>query len=310
MNLKTLKAEARYRSIENRLRKWFGKRQWGLATAIGQALRASKNAEELSEQIRSAVGCPVSYGLGIFHSARSELSRCIRTGELLDLSLIGDLSSSYEIVLSGPTQSPIRLDKVMERRKSSQAVLCELWVSHFFPVYVFDIYRKEYNRSIKTWRFEPVKHPNTLPGWNLIRRVEKVLSANGLVKVSKKFCAIPIQTHHLRCYSGTPRIFDCLFTTTAAGMRLEFDKNGFRTSRIRAGSNWSITDDRIINGIADKAIPGIRISWKEKLNHKGKVVGRVLSYRYPDGDVLSIELNGKSQVSSLRINFDSVWKKF
>jgi hypothetical protein len=309
MNFKTLESAARYRLVENMLRKWFGKDQRGLLTAVAQALRASKKGEELAKQIRAAVDCPVSYGLGIFHSAESELSRCLRTGELLDMSLIGDLSSSYEIVLSGPTRSPIRLDSIMERRKSSEAVVCELWVSHFFPVYVFDVYRKGYDRLTRTWRFEPVIRANSVPGGELIRKAERVLAANGFVKVSKKFCALPIPTPHLKCYPGTPRVFDCLFTTTAGGMRLEFNKKGFRTSIIRVGSNWSMRDNIIFEGVADKAIPGIRISWKEKLNHLGKVVGRVLSYSYPDGDVLSIETKGEKKVSSIRVNIEVVWKK-
>ena len=68
-------------------------------------------------------------------------------------------------------------------------------------------------------------------------------------------------------------------------------------------------DNIIFEGVADKAIPGIRISWKEKLNYLGKVVGRVLTYSYPDGDVLSIEMKGERKVSSIRVNIEAVWKK-
>lgn len=126
------------------------------------------------------------------------------------MSLIGDRSPSYEIILAGQTNSPIGLDKVMERKKTSTAIIFELWVSHFFPVYVYDIYQKHYDHLTRSWSFEPILNTKTFPGRQLIQKVEKVLHTNKFIKLSRKFCALPIPTSYLACLSEVPRVLDCL----------------------------------------------------------------------------------------------------
>ncbi len=295
------------RLIYKQLRKWFGQNQEGLAVAARRALQQSRQGEDLADEIRATVKRPVAYGSGFFPSAEAEVSRVRRgASRPLDMSLIGDLSASYEMVLSGPTLSPRRLDSVMERRRDSAAVLFELWVSHLLPVYAYDVYLKRYRRSDRSWYFEPMK-TRGFQGHQFVQRVEQVLTEHGFTRLSRLFCAKPVASPHVRSYTGRPRVFDCLFTTTGGSMRLEFDARGFRTARLRVGTNWPPSARGPIKGLTDEALPALRVSWQDRYKRPGRLEHRRLAFGFPGGDTLTIGLEAGARVTSLRVRAKLVW---
>jgi len=219
-------------------------------------------------------------------------------------STIGDLGSRVEIVVDGPTTSPLELDALMSGAGSSSAIRLELFISHVFPVYVWDAYRESHDGARGEWRYAPVslRSPDVA---SIIATVRPALGRAGFRRLGKRLAATALPSCSLVGGSKPPRVFEVLFTTIYRH-RLEFSTRGFRTARRAYGNNRD-AQGRLSPRLSGTAVEDAAVSWRSWHASDGRIRKRQVDLRWAGGERIGIATDARGRVLALSLNGRSIW---
>jgi hypothetical protein len=172
----------------------------------------------------------------------------------------------------------------------------ECWISLLLPCYAEHCYSERVDLDEGSFSYSEGPR-NVSPA---VSQARVLLKERGLRRLSLPDTLRPIKGLRARGRNEEARLFDLLFSDVAYLM-LDLDTPRRPVRSFRSGSNVGLKDGKVIPGVLDAALKGLRASWDEGYFPDGRLKSRSLRLTLPEGGIVEVVQGVDGIVESARV---------